>query len=42
MCENYKDVVSVDGVDYIKVKSKAGNNRTLLMRKDALRKVTNG
>lgn len=40
ICENYKDVVSVEGVDYIKVQSKVGKSRTLLMRKDALRKVT--
>jgi hypothetical protein len=37
ICGDYTDVKYIDGVEYIKVQ-KFGNERTHLMRKDALRK----
>lgn len=43
LCEDYRDVVTVEGVDYIRVHSPSyANNRKFLMRKDALRVVTMG
>lgn len=37
LCSDYSDVRNIDGVEYIKV-FKFGNERTFLMRKDALRR----
>lgn len=37
-CEDYSKVDYIDGVEYIKV-HKYNNDRTFLMRKDALRKI---
>ena len=37
LCEDYKDTRFIDGVEYVKVR-KPIMSRTVLMRKDALRK----
>jgi len=39
MCENYFDITSIDGVEYVKVFKEELPNRQLLIRKDALKKV---
>jgi hypothetical protein len=39
-CSNVNDIHSVDGVEYITVYKESTPNRTHLMRKDALRKLT--
>lgn len=41
LCEDYADVKFIEAVEYIKVR-KLDSPRTLLMRKDALRKKSNG
>lgn len=38
-CKNYDDIKTIDGVNYITVFKEENQNRTFLMRKDAL-KVT--
>lgn len=38
LCEDYNRVEYIDGVEYVRVK-KLENNRSFLMRKDALRKA---
>lgn len=40
-CDDYTDVKFIDAVEYIKVR-KPGSSRVLLMRKDVLRKRSNG
>ena len=37
ICEDYNDVRVIDGVEYVKVR-KSSMQRTVLMRKDVLRK----
>ena len=37
-CKNVNDTKTIDGVEYLKVIT--NNNREMLMRKDALKKVT--
>jgi hypothetical protein len=37
ICEDYNDIRSIDGVEYVKVR-KPIMQRTVLMRKDVLRK----
>ena len=39
ICEDYNDTRFVDGIEYVKVR-KPIMQRTVLMRKEALRKVT--
>lgn len=40
VCLNLKDIQVIEGVEYLKVQ-KYGSTRTILMRKDALKKVKN-
>lgn len=39
-CDDFSQITSVDGIDYIKVYKKETPQRTNLMRKSALNKVT--
>lgn len=40
VCLDLKDIQVIDGIEYLKVQ-KYGSTRTILMRKDALKKVKN-
>lgn len=39
LCENFFDITSIDGVEYVKVFKEELPNRRLLIRKDTLKKV---
>jgi len=39
LCKDYSSVITVDGVDFIKVYKEEYPGRTHLLRKDALRKI---
>jgi hypothetical protein len=40
LCDEYDKPVTIEGVNYVKVYKPETPNRTHLMRKDALRKLT--
>jgi len=40
VCEDVKDVRLIEGIEYLVVRRQENINRTFLMRKDALQKVT--
>jgi hypothetical protein len=40
VCEDIKDVRLIEGIEYLVVRRQENINRTFLMRKDALQKVT--
>jgi hypothetical protein len=40
VCDDVKDVRLIEGIEYLVVRRQENINRTFLMRKDALQKVT--
>lgn len=42
LCDDFSNVRTVEGVEYVTVYKPDNSNRTHLMRKEALRKLSNG
>jgi hypothetical protein len=40
VCDDVRDIRLIEGIEYLVVRHQENTNRTFLMRKDALQKVT--
>jgi hypothetical protein len=40
VCDDVRDIRLIEGIEYLVVRRQENTNRTFLMRKDALQKVT--